>query len=390
MLALLAPSQGSQTPGFLRPWLDLPGALPRLRWFSEVSRQDLVMLGTEADETAIKDTAVTQPLIVAAGLLAAEQLPELTVDAAVVAGHSVGELTAAALAGALSPESAVALAGVRGREMAAACGRVETGMAAVLGGDAAEVTARIEDCGLVAANRNGAGQVVAAGPLEGLAKLADNPPARAKVRQLKVAGAFHTPYMASAEEAIGAFAAGVPVANPHPILLSNYDGTAVVTGREAIKRLVRQITSPVRWDLCQGTLRDLGVTAVVELPPAGTLAGLAKRELKGVEIVAVKTPDDLAAARDLLARHAQPHAGEPTVTFRVLVAPAAGTFARADVDEGDTLAAGATVGQVVTRRDATAVTATDPSVLVEWLAHDGDPVASGQPLVRLHPTGGNL
>ncbi|MFL6077915.1 MAG: ACP S-malonyltransferase, partial [Mycobacteriales bacterium] len=273
MLALLAPSQGAQTPGFLRPWLDLPGALARLRWFSEVSRQDLVMLGTEADEAAIKDTAVTQPLIVAAGLLAAEQLPELAVDAAVVAGHSVGELTAATLAGALSPESAVALAGARGREMAAACALVETGMSAVLGGDADEVMARIEDCGLVAANRNGAGQVVAAGPLEGLVKLTDNPPARAKVVRLKVAGAFHTPYMAPAEESIGAFAAGVPVANPHPILLSNYDGTAVVTGREVINRLVRQITSPVRWDLCQGTLRDLGVTAVVELPPAGTLAG---------------------------------------------------------------------------------------------------------------------
>lgn len=306
MLALLSPGQGAQKPGFLTPWLDLPGAEARLRSWSELAGVDLVHLGTRADADEIKDTARTQPLLVAAALLAGEHLP--LHDVALVAGHSVGELGAAALAGVLTAEEAVTLAGVRGREMAAACALERTGMAAVLGGDPDEVVATIESHGLHAANRNGAGQIVAAGALDGLDKLAAEPPARARVTRLKVAGAFHTPYMAPAEAALATAAAGIIPADPVRTLLSNLDGTAVGQGREMVQRLVRQVTTPVRWDLCIRTLADLGVTGIIELPPAGTLAGLVKREVKGEgapKIVTLNTPDDLPAARDLIARQAR-------------------------------------------------------------------------------------
>lgn len=302
MLAVLSPGQGSQKPGFLSLWLELPGARDRLTAWSELAGVDLVHLGTDADAEEIKDTAKTQPLLVAAALLAAEHLPLPQVD--VVAGHSVGELASAALAGVLTPETAITLAGVRGREMAAACALEPTGMSAVLGGDPDEVVAAIEAQGLYPANRNGAGQIVAAGALDALAKFAENPPA--KVRSLAVAGAFHTPFMAPAEQALGEVAAGVAVADPARTVLSNLDGSAVTNGQELLQRLVRQVTAPVRWDLVVATLRDLGVTGILELPPAGTLAGLVKRELKGdgaPEIVTLNKPDDLAAARDLIARH---------------------------------------------------------------------------------------
>jgi [acyl-carrier-protein] S-malonyltransferase len=304
VLAVLSPGQGSQNPGFLTPWLDLPGAAARLTSWSALAGVDLLHLGTQADADEIKDTARTQPLLVAAALLAGEHLPMQ--DVALVAGHSVGELGAAALAGVLSAEAAVSLAGVRGREMAAACALEPTGMAAVLGGDPDEVLAALEAHGLHPANRNGAGQIVAAGAVAGLEKLAAEPPARTRVIMLKVAGAFHTPYMAPAEAALAEVATGITPADPARILLSNLDGTAVTHGREMVQRLVRQVTAPVRWDLCMRTLADLGVTGVIELPPAGTLAGLVKRELKGEgapEIVTLNTPDDLPAARDLIARH---------------------------------------------------------------------------------------
>lgn len=307
MLAVLSPGQGSQKPGFLTPWLDIPGARDRLTAWSALAGVDLVHLGTDADAEEIKDTARTQPLLVAAALLAAEQLPLERVD--VVAGHSVGELGAAAAAGVLTPEDAITLAGVRGREMAAACALTPTGMAAVLGGDPDEVLATIEKHGLHAANRNGAGQVVAAGARDALAEFAAAPPAKARVISLAVAGAFHTPFMEPAETALAAVAKNTAVTDPARTLLSNLDGTAVAGGREMLDRLVRQITAGVRWDLCMSTLKGLGVTAVIELPPAGTLAGLVKRELKGdgaPEIVTLNTPDDLPAARDLIARHATP------------------------------------------------------------------------------------
>ncbi|WP_250036195.1 ACP S-malonyltransferase [Paractinoplanes maris] len=304
MLAVLSPGQGSQKPGFLSPWLDLPGAEAKLRWWSALAGVDLVHLGTAADADEIKDTARTQPLLVAASLLAASELPLSGVD--VVAGHSVGELGATAIAGVLPAEAAIALAGVRGREMAAACALEPTGMSAVLGGDPDEVLAAIEKHGLHPANFNATGQVVAAGSLDGLAALAEEPPAKARVRALEVAGAFHTPYMAPAEAALSALAGGVTVADPVRTLLSDLDGTAVAGGRDMVERLVRQVTAPVRWDLVMRTLAGLGVTGVLELPPAGTLAGLVKRELKGdgaPEIVTLNTPDDLPAAQDLIARH---------------------------------------------------------------------------------------
>ncbi|GIF46610.1 [acyl-carrier-protein] S-malonyltransferase [Asanoa ferruginea] len=384
MLAVLSPGQGSQKPGFLAPWLELPGAEARLRWWSALSGVDLVQLGTEAGADEIKDTARTQPLLVAAALLAAERLPMH--DVALVAGHSVGELGAATLAGVLSAEAAVTLAGVRGREMAAACALEPTGMSAVLGGDPDEVLAAIEAHGLFPANRNGAGQVVAAGAIDALAKLAAEPPAKARVIALQVAGAFHTPFMAPAEQALASVAAGITPADPTRILLSNLDGNAVTHGRELLTRLVRQVTAPVRWDLCMRTLADLGVTAVIELPPAGTLAGLVKRELKanGIEIVTLNTPDDLPAARDLVARHGVAPSHEPAPQFRVVVAGGAGMFAPSDgLAEGDVVRTGQVIGHVITRQGPVDVAAHSDGLLTEWLAHHDDPVAPGQPLARI-------
>jgi malonyl CoA-acyl carrier protein transacylase len=389
VLAVLSPGQGSQKPGFLKPWLDVAGAEARLRWWSALAGVDLVHLGAEADADEIRDTARTQPLLVAAALLAAEHLPMY--DVSVVAGHSVGELGAAALGGVLPAETAITLAGVRGREMAAACALEPTGMSAVLGGEADAVLAAIEAHGLHPANRNGAGQVVAAGALDGLEKLGAEPPAKARIIPLQVAGAFHTPYMAPAEKSLAAVAAGITPADPTKILLSNLDGAAVNHGRELLQRLVRQVTAPVRWDLCMRTLADSGVTAVIELPPAGTLAGLVKRELKGAgapEIVTLNTPDDLPAARELIARHGMAPSHEPHPPFRVVVAGTAGTFVpAADLAEGDTVTSGQVIGHVATRQGPVDVSAHEAGVLTEWLAHHDDPVAPGQPLARI---GGNL
>ncbi len=389
MLAVLSPGQGSQKPGFLTPWLDLPNAEARLRWWSALAGVDLVHLGTTANAEEIKDTARTQPLLVAAALLAAERLP--LHDVTLTAGHSVGELGASVLAGVLSAETAIALAGVRGREMAAACALEPTGMAAVLGGDPTEVLAALEVNGLHPANRNGGGQIVAAGATDRLENLAGDRPSAARIIKLQVAGAFHTPYMAPAEQALANIAAGITPADPARILLSNLDGAAVDHGREMLQRLVRQVTAPVRWDLCMHTLADLGVTGVIELPPAGTLAALLKRELKssGVpEIVTLNTPDDLPAARDLIARHGMTPSHEPTMQFRVVVANSAGTFESAGLfTEGDRVRAGQVIGHIATRQGAVEVTAHSDGVLTEWLAHHNDPVAPGQPLARI---GGQL
>jgi [acyl-carrier-protein] S-malonyltransferase len=382
VLAVLAPGQGSQKPGFLAPWLDLSGSESRLRWWSALAGIDLVHLGTKADAEEIRDTARTQPLLVGAALLAGEQLA--LADVAVLAGHSVGEIAAAALAGVVTPEAAITFAAVRGREMAAACALEPTGMSAVLGGDEAEVLAAIEAAGLHPANRNGAGQIVAAGSLDGLAKLAAAPPAKARIMALQVAGAFHTPYMAPAEQALARIAGGITPANPARILLSNADGAGIGDGATMLARLVAQVTAPVRWDLCMHTLGDLGVTAVIELPPAGTLAGLVKRELKGTEIVTVNTPDDLAAARDLIARHGGAPSHEPTMAFVLAVATVGGTFEPLpDLAEGTDVKAGQVLGHIVTRQGNAEVTAHEDGVLVEWLAHHDDPVGPGHPLARL-------
>ncbi len=385
MLAIFAPGQGAQTPGMLSPWLELPGADAQLAGFCEAAGLDLVRLGTIAGADEIKDTAVTQPLIVALGLLVASCLGLDSDTERVVAGHSIGELTAAAASGALGPREAVAFAARRGAEMASACALTATGMSAVLGGDPDEVAAGIEAAGLTPANRNGAGQIVAAGALDALSALAEHPPAGARVRPLPVAGAFHTHYMASAAAALGDYVRTLEPVDPRPILLSNADGSSVTTGDELLVRLVRQVTLPVRWDLCLKTCADLGVSAAIELAPAGTLTGIAKRELPGVELLAIKTPDDLEKGRTMIASRPQHGQGEYTPEFRVVVTPAKGVFTRTDgVDEGAAITAGTQLGTIRTNREEHRIVAAKAGVLAEWLRHNGDIVPAGLPVARIH------
>ena len=286
----------------LSPWLELPGAADRLASWSAASGLDLARLGTTASTEEITNTAIAQPLIVAATLLAYQELTArgpLADKERVVAGHSVGEIAAYAIAGVLSADDAVALAATRGAEMAKACANEPTGMSAVLGGEEAEVLARLEQLDLVAANRNAAGQIVAAGRLSALDKLAEDPPAKARVRALGVAGAFHTEFMASALEGYAAAAQNVAISEPSAALLSNRDGQPVSSAADAMEKLVAQLTRPVRWDLCSETLRQRSVTAIVEFPPAGALSGIAKRELRGTPTHAVKTPADLDGLGEL-------------------------------------------------------------------------------------------
>ncbi|MER6568495.1 ACP S-malonyltransferase [Streptomyces sp. NPDC001093] len=303
MLVLVAPGQGAQTPGFLTPWLELPGAADRVAAWSDAIGLDLAHYGTQADADAIRDTAVAQPLLVAAGILSAAALGDTAPDA--VAGHSVGEFTAAAFAGVLDDTAALGLVRERGLAMADAAAITETGMSALLGGDPETSVAHLEKLGLTPANINGAGQIVAAGTLEQLAALAeDKPEGVRKVVPLKVAGAFHTRHMAPAVETLAKAAARLTPADPKVAYVSNKDGRAVATGAEVLQRLVGQVANPVRWDLCMETFKELGVTALIEVCPGGTLTGLAKRALPGVVTLALKTPDDLDAARALITEHA--------------------------------------------------------------------------------------
>jgi [acyl-carrier-protein] S-malonyltransferase len=285
----------------LTPWLELDGVEQQLQSWSTATGLDLVRLGTTAEADEIKDTAITQPLVVAASLVAAEQLRRRgdLPGGLPVAGHSVGELAAAALAGVLTPDEAVHFAAVRGREMANACAKEPTGMSAVLGGDEAQVLDRIEELGLEPANRNGGGQIVAAGRAPALRELADQPPEGARVRPLPVAGAFHTRFMAPAQDALAEHASKISPQPPQLPLLSNADGGVVDDPSEALDRLVAAVTRPVRWDSCMATLAERGVTATVELPPAGTLSGLVRRELSGTKTVALKKPEDLDKVAEL-------------------------------------------------------------------------------------------
>lgn len=303
MLAFVFPGQGSQKSGFLGSWLEVPGFRDRLTWLSAVADIDLVAHGTESDDETIKDTAVAQPLLVAAGMLAADLLRE-SGGVGITAGHSVGEIAAAEFAGVLTPEQAMVFVRERGARMAAAAKAVPTGMSAVLGGDPDDVADTLARHGLTAANANGGGQTVAAGTLDQLAALADEPPAKTRVMPLKVAGAFHTEHMAPAQERLSAISAGITVADPSLPLLSNSDGSVVASGRDYVGRLVTQVANPVRWDLCMQTMADAGVTGLLELPPAGTLSGLAKRGMKGIERFALNSADDLDSAREFVARHA--------------------------------------------------------------------------------------
>jgi [acyl-carrier-protein] S-malonyltransferase len=294
------PGQGSQSPGFLAPWLDADGAADRLAQYSEWSGVDLVAAGTEWDADRIRDTQVAQPLIVAASLMSWNALPDRERIAG-VAGHSVGEFAAAAAAGVLSEQAALTLVGIRGRAMAEAAAAAETGMSAVIGGDEASILARLDELDLAPANYNGGGQLVVAGALDALQALAAEPVAGTRVIPLQVAGAFHTRYMAPAVETLRAAAAEVAASDPDVLLWTNRNGSAVSSGREFVDLLVDQVASPVRWDLCMASFADSGVSGIVELSPAGTLVGLAKRALRGVPAVAVKTPDDLEAATALVA-----------------------------------------------------------------------------------------
>ncbi|THA33229.1 ACP S-malonyltransferase [Streptomyces sp. A1277] len=302
MLVLVAPGQGAQTPGFLTPWLDLPGATDRIAAWSDAIGLDLAHYGTKADAEEIRDTAVAQPLLVAAGLLSAAALDA---SPGAVAGHSVGEITAAALAGVIGDEAALRFVRTRGLGMAEAAAVTETGMAALLGGDPEVTVPHLEKLGLTPANVNGGGQIVAAGTAEQIAALAeDKPEGVRRVVPLKVAGAFHTHHMAPAVERLRAAAGDLDVSDPTVTYVSNADGKTVATGHEVITRLVGQVANPVRWDLCMETFKELGVTALIEACPGGTLTGLAKRALPGVQTLALKTPDDLDAARALIAEHA--------------------------------------------------------------------------------------
>lgn len=307
MLVIVAPGQGAQTPGFLTPWLELPGVADRLAGWSDAAGLDLARYGTKADADEIRDTAVAQPLLVAAGLLAARELfpDELAARRVVgaVAGHSVGEITAAAAAGVFDAHTALRLVAARGRAMAKAAAITETGMSAVLGGDPDAVVAHLAGLGLTPANINGAGQIVAAGTTEQLAALTENKPEKARVIPLKVAGAFHTEHMAPAVAELEALVPGLTIGDPGTRYVSNTDGQVVGSGAEIVRRLVAQVSNPVRWDLCMETFQQLGVTALVEVLPGGTLTGLAKRALPGVKTLAVKTPDDLEAARAIIAEH---------------------------------------------------------------------------------------
>src|SRR6478672_12929513 len=338
MLIITAPGQGAQTPGFLAPWLVLPGVAQCLGTASELAGCDLVRFGTTASADEIKDTAVAQPLLVAAAIVAASALSSSSggsvgsggdVPADAAAGHSVGELAAGVIAGVLTADDAMRLVAVRGRAMAAAAATEPTGMTAVLGGDQEEVLAAIARHGLTPANVNGAGQIVAAGTLAELEAFAADPPGGARLRPLPVAGAFHTRHMAPAVAALRDAAADVTVTDPAITLLSDADGAAVTTGKEWLERIVAQVAAPVRWDLCMRTMADLGVTALIELPPAGTLTGLARRALPGVAQLAIKTPEQLDAARELIAEHcehAEPdgHGHGHLPEWRLIVAPTSG------------------------------------------------------------------
>ena len=404
MLVIAAPGQGAQTPGFLTPWLDLPGFADRLAAWSDLAGCDLIRYGTTASAEEITDTAIAQPLLVAAAIAAAEALcggngadapagclDQIRRQAIVAAGHSVGELAAGAIAGVLSAEDAMRLVGVRGRAMAKAAAAEATGMTAVLGGDQDEVLAALAAHGLTPANVNGAGQIVAAGTMAQLEALAAAPPAGARLRPLSVAGAFHTTHMAPAVDALREAAASVTVQDPAIPLLSNADGAAVASGRDWLERITIQVSAPVRWDQCMLTMSALGATALIELPPGGTLAGLARRALPQVDRAALKTPDDLAAARALLAEHGTPdhHYAGHTPEWRLLVAPAGGTFRAGtgaqDVTPGAHVHPGALLGHVAARNGEEPVTPDFAGIVLEWLVEDGDPVTAGQPLVRLQP-----
>lgn len=390
MLVIVCPGQGSQAPGFLAPWLELPGFRDRMHWLSTVAGIDLIMHGTTSDAETIKDTAIAQPLIVGAGLISLLALFEHPADGfrlvAGGAGHSVGEITAACAAGVITAEQAMVFVRERGRLMAEAAKVTPTGMSAILGGDPDDVATVLSRHGLTAANNNGGGQIVAAGTLEQLAALSADPPAKARVIPLSVAGAFHTEHMAPAVTELAAMARAISTHDSRLRLVSNQDGTVVHSGHEFLKRLVTQVSNPVRWDLCMETFKDFGVTGLIEIPPAGALANLAKRGLPGVEVLALKSPDHLCEAHRMIREHAEPSQIADTSTWRLIIAPAKGIVTFTHSEPGSKVPPGSVVAAVSTLRDTFEITAPHGGRVLEWLVQDGDPVSPGQPLLRLHPT----
>lgn len=302
MIVVVCPGQGSQTPGFLEPWIADAESKALLETLSESAGVDLLKHGTVSDADTIRDTSIAQPLIVAAGILTLNALAETDhlSKTSGIAGHSVGEFTAAAGAGVLDATDAVRLVGIRGRAMADAAALVPTGMSAVIGGDEAEIVALLNEIGLFPANYNGGGQLVVAGELSALAKLSENPPAGTRIIPLQVAGAFHTNYMRDAVETLREAAETVNTADPIKTLWTNKDGSIVTKGHDFRELLIGQVSSPVRWDKCMESFAVAGVSGIIELAPAGALVGLAKRGLKGIPTVAVKTPEDLVTARELI------------------------------------------------------------------------------------------
>jgi [acyl-carrier-protein] S-malonyltransferase len=299
----------------------------------------------------------------------------------------VGEITAASAAGVISAEQAMVFVRERGRGMADASAITPTGMSAVVGGDPEEVTAAVEKHGLTAANNNGAGQLVAAGTLEQLEALAAESPAKARVIPLKVAGAFHTEHMRPAVETLAGFARAMSTHDARAKLVSNADGAVVHSGREVLSRLVNQVSNPVRWDLCMETFKELGVTGLIEVPPAGTLTNLAKRALPGVETLALKTPDDLEPAHRMVREHGEDSSTAVDPTWRLVISPAKGAVKFDASAPGTPVSAGTVIATVTTLRDSYDVTAPHGGQVLEWLVEDGDPVSPGQPLLRLHPEG---
>jgi [acyl-carrier-protein] S-malonyltransferase len=305
MLVVLCPGQGSQTPAFLSPWLELPAFAESLEAMSSASGIDLAAHGTTSDADTIRDTKVAQPLIVGAGVATLAALKSAGFGGFTgVAGHSVGEVTASVAAGIFTPETGIRFVAKRGSEMAAAASKSATSMAAVLGGDQQEVADYLISLGLTPANYNGAGQIVAAGSVDDIAKLLASPLDGTKVIPLQVAGAFHTSYMEPAVAALSEFASSLDVADPEVKIWTNSNGTLISSGTEYLASLVAQVSNPVRWDLCMAAMLDAGVTGIIEVAPAGTLVGLAKRSMPGVETLAVKTPDQIPAALELAAKHA--------------------------------------------------------------------------------------
>ncbi len=391
MLAIVAPGQGAQKPGFLTPWLEAsPRFAARLNWLGAVADLDLVHYGTEADEDTIRDTAIAQPLLVASSLVTLLELfPVPSVGfskVSVAAGHSVGEIAAAVGAGTLRAEQAMVFVRERGRAMAKASAARPTSMTAIIGGKPEEVLEAIESCGLTAANNNGSGQIVAAGTVEQLEQLASVAPRRTRLIPLSVAGAFHTEHMRPAVAHLKQLAVGISTRDPRMKLLSNRDGQVVPYGPDVLSRMVDQVANPVRWDLCMKTMAELGVTGILELPPAGTLTGIAKRNLPSVELFSLNTPDQLDDVAAFVDEHGEMQTAEQSAapTWRLLVAPIKGHFKQA-TETPDELSSGAVIGSVANLRDEVPITAPHGGKVLEWLVSDGDPVSPGQPLVRLHP-----